>query len=235
MCYISIKNDKLEFSNLTGKIDIKEIFTLKDVFNFCAKSNIDHNIISEMFGFSFDGFYKEILQPFINKEDTEYLRLGYYTTFNDYDDAELEDNTIVWDFSGIGKPGIYDKNIEEYIEESERKIYRETQALDFCKINTISELDIRIDDHINYYEYKKEGKVRNEIKLYARPSPTVFNILYAIFYEIGFNGTVEYRDDIWNTVIRRLDNYEKNGASEIITFDKFKKNLNKKIEEIKEI
>jgi len=194
-----------DYPDLMREVDQSTKFTLYDVLKACTQSKIPINILSQILQCNYiQDYYKEaISKPFVDKGDIHHLRIYWWGNKNT--------SCQSWGFDGVGKAGHYGKEMEEHIPEAERATYIENYAIEFSPTYELCGYEIRVDVLDAKYDF--------------HPSITLIELLYAIFWELSFCGSIADRNGKKEEIdksAKEVDKAIENGTINDITvpFDK---------------
>lgn len=98
------------------------------------------------------------------------------------------------------------------------KINNKTYAIDLA--NTSSLRNLKVDLNVNFPIYNKD-KTETTILW-----PTLFQLIYGLFWEFSFHGTPEKRDIIKEDLKKTAEDIKNNNAKlKVVEFNKFKQNF----------
>lgn len=215
-------------------LELEEGLTLRDVFLYVNK-HLD--IWTLLLGnwcreYVIAGLTREKEEEKDKDLVIEYLRVYTHNEITKYKDGEITmDRTDRLDFDGRG----YHKNPNTEIGETEGEInigvgFTPTQNLLDYPIKIDRTHELWYDDHSVKYECK-DGDWTNPKKLFEFEdlSVSLFQFLYAIFWELSFHGgpedTKKVKDDL-NATVERI----KNGEEKLIPADEVFKELEERLE-----
>jgi hypothetical protein len=227
------KDLKFGYADLMKEVDKSQKFTLRDLICICVKSSIPMEILHDILRCRYiEDYWKEInKKPFDNHNNIDYLEVFWLgeKSSGDFEDQDRD----FWGFRGVGKEGVISKDVIKYCKftKEQKKTYRESYALEFSKLHTLSDLPLKIKDKLeicNYLNIKSQSGVK--IIDYA-PSITLVELLHAVFYELSFYGSPEERDQELNDLRARIEDIVKNNVkmfSHKQAKERILKNINRK-------
>jgi len=185
------KNLKFSFDDLTQYVNINKPFTLRDVCNCVKNSKVPIQFLKKTLKCRhLEEYINEIDKKKSSKKDTEVI--DYLEVYCGSGEFGAEDNKhLRWSFHGIGKKDKF--GVEKY-------------ALDFTPLCEIADLNIKISDTMIVYD-KDSNKITNK-KIDTLLMLVEF--LYAIFWEVSWNGSIENREARLQELKRRVGNIKKN-------------------------
>lgn len=192
--------------------EIDDNVTLGDIF-LIIKQNMDWwELILEDWSREFvDEALKPVLVTSVDENDpVEYLEL--YWGVEEWD-GEISLPTFM-SFHGKGKPDEYD--CVNY-------------GVSFTPANELAKLPIKVNTEFVIYKSLKKSPFFEE-KYKGVAKPTLFQIIYGIFWELSFYGGPEDRDAQFAELKRRCDEV-KNGKAKLIPWEEVKENLGIEMED----
>ena len=238
---------KFDYYDLMLGVDFSHEFTLKDVVRAVINSKIPLESLMELIRCPYlVEYWKEInSKRFKDDGIIDYLELYWWGTSSTY--MKIKESHNSWCFHGVGKKGVVCKDLMEYytkgkIAKMKKDGYRENYAIEFSPIYQLANYKIKLNDEMIITDYDKMGgrnaKKYEDDRIKFKPSITLIELLYTIFWELSFMGSPEKRDkkneELKNSVAE-LDAAHKNGTIATITvpWSEVKKNLKKKQKEFK--
>lgn len=167
---------------LCSKVSFDKTLRFEKLFNLCILHKELFNVIFNvgcLYGNKIDHYIEEFNQPFLNKIDLDYLSVYWYTNESCYDG--INEIQIVPSFHGIKRN--YVSNC--IIEPCDMNI-----AIEYSPLYELKGLNIKLENDIHFS--KIEG---NNVF-------TLFDVFYAILFEISYHGTPAKR----NATLDRLYN-----------------------------
>jgi len=236
---IKINKDlKFDYWDLMQMVDQDCEFTLMDVLEACKNSKIPMKILTQILQcLHIPDYYKEAKsRKYRNHGDIDYLRLFLWGSIDTYGGKLNQE--WGWAFDGIGKPGHYGKDIEQYIPKKDRKTYIQGYAIEFSPMYTLSGLKIKVDPQIHITDHRTKDVNKMDIRYDFKPSINLAELLYSIFWELSFCGGIKSRDNkkkSLNDSVRKIKKAIKDDNIDKITvpWEKVKKDMEKKLEEMK--
>ena len=225
------KSLKFDFWDLMREVDPDHEFTLRDVLSACMRSNIPIDILQAILRCNYiKDYWKEMKsKKFQDKDrDLEYLELAWMGDVHEFD-GEINYSSY-WSFNGIGKKGQLPDDILKHCTKKEiakmkKEGYRQSYAIEFSPIYTLSNYPIKICKELKVEDWRDyERKIKKKKDLWKtidlRPSITLVELLYWIFWELSFCGSPEQRDgklaDLDKSV-KELDDAIKEGRIDEVT------------------
>jgi len=168
---------------LSEEVELGESVTFERMFEIIIENKDKFN---EIYHSCLGGYS---LSPFINEIDdipTEKTKLHYLEIFWHSDKSE-NDITIVSGLHGMG------------VETSDDGPYKKgdsiAYAIEFTPLNNLKYLNVRLDREVIMINYDRNNEdKRYQIEL-GNKSFTVFDLFYAILYEISWNGDPSGREN----------------------------------------
>lgn len=159
---------------------------------------INNNLLLKVNCISFDIFYNELKQK---QEDP------------------CEGN-LVFSWDGIS----LDKRFQNTLYPMNR-VYMEhdnkTFAIDLNNTSSLRKLKIKLDTTFPIYDEK------DEVYKVAEVWPTLYQVIYGLFWELSFHGTPEKRDEVKEDLMKTINDI-KNNKAELYSIENLKKELDKK-------
>lgn len=170
-------------SYLSDYVEFGESVTFERIFEIIS---LNRNLIQKIFhsclgGYSLNPFIKEIEDIPSHKSELKYLEIAW--ACDKYDD----DFNISPSFHGIG----LHKN-DENSEEEET-----SYAIEFTPLNNLKHHQIRLNTFLSYMVIPKRDEPKNDDSRFVDLGNkyfTLFDIIYAVLFEITFNGDPKNRD-----------------------------------------
>lgn len=233
------KSLEFDYSDLMRVVDPNHKFTLRDVLRACINSKIPIEVLKQIIQCDYiEDYWKECnSKKFRNDRGMEYLELSWISEIHHF--KGVTDSGHVWSFHGVGKEGVIPQDIINHYPKKEidkmiKEKYREGYAIEFTPMYKLTGLEIKINNKINVEDWRGIDKTTNKKRFYenmnteldVQPSITLIEVLYWIFYELSFCGSLENRDTMMSKVLSRVDDYKKakkEGTLKVVNFDKLKK------------
>jgi hypothetical protein len=205
---------KFDFYDLMRYVDLDHSFTLEDVINACMNSQIDMNVLCAILQCPFiKEYYEEMSKPLEEDDDglIECLELCFSLERHVFEGKH--DDASYWSFHGLGKEGVLpddyhkvysEKEINELIENKHRIGY----AIEYTPVNEIKHLEIRISDSVCFTDWSSTGDSIKEQSINCKPSIKLLDLLYEIFYELSYAGSIEDRKKNWAEISKRVEQYK---------------------------
>lgn len=202
--------------------EIEEGTTLKDIFIYMKKNIHFWDVI---LGNWCSDFIEEGLKPFEEEDKnqdttTDYLELYWHGEHSTYKDQEELSGMTTMCFHGMGR----------YNEDCEYGYYKKDDevalGISFTPVNKIASVEIKINTMMKIYEFCKTDPL-----LKGTVEPTLFQILYAIIWELSFHGPPAKRDEKAQELAEISQEITDNPDS-AIPFEDFKKGLEEKFEDL---
>jgi hypothetical protein len=230
---IKITEDLIfDFEDLMLPVNFEHEFTLRDVLRASVNSAIPIEILSVMLRCNYieDYWAEAESKPFDDKSDIEYLELYYWVTKHTFEGKR--DDGSCWGFHGIGKEGVIPEDIiehstEEEIQEMRDEGYRQAYAVEFTPMYKLADYPIRIGDKIHVTDYDAHPKDILDRDIDVIPTITLMELLYWIFWELSFLGSLEERDDKGEGLKQIVDDI-KEGKAELTPWEEIKTKLEDK-------
>jgi len=94
------------------------------------------------------------------------------------------------------------KDILEYgdLTEEDKKIYRHTLAIEFSPMYTLADYPVKIGNKLCITDYNVRPVENIDSTVDFKPSITLVELLYAIFWELFFCGDIDHRDDMLESI-----------------------------------
>ena len=241
------KDLKFDLVDLMKTVDMSHSFTLRDVLRACMNSKIEPKALMELLHCNYiEDYWKEAeSRPFTGLQDDrkmDYLELSWTGYKHTYKGKRFDSNG--WDFSGAGKKGYITKDVLKYSKftKKEKENYRHSFAIEFCPMYTLADYPIRLCTGLHITDYDAKIANREELDLFNKtidmnPSITLIDLLYAIFWELSFCGSIDARNTMKEDIdgrVKEIKKALKEGRLNKITvpWEKVKKELKKKIKNI---
>jgi len=214
------KTLKFGFEDLMRKVDVDYEFTLRDVINSVVNSKIPLVFLKEMLHCNHLEEYQIEMKSkrFKGDANIEYLEVYWLG------DRDESGNNSSWSFHGVGPKDLI-ANPEHYSTEELCKIlydrvddYRENWAIEFSPMYELANYPVKISKEMTIADWSKDG-IDNK-KIDFKPSITLIELLYAIFWEISFFGNPMKRTkekEALDKSSKEIDEAIKNGTIDNIT------------------
>jgi len=229
------KDLKFDYKDLMKQVDLSQEFTLRDVFNACIHSKISVENLIEILNCDYTEFCEEMIsKPFEDAGRMDYLEL-YWDGGVDNFGGKLNSGQY-WAFHGVGKKGVLpdDPNYPYKFTKKEKKEFREKYAIEFSPMYTLADYPVKVGDKLSILDYREKNSKRCFKTIDFAPSITLIELLYAIFWELSFCGSIAGREkkksEIDNSM-KQIEEAKKNGTLDKITipWKKAKKDILKKL------
>jgi hypothetical protein len=198
-------------------LELEDDLTLRDVFLYLKK---DLDKWDNVLGNWCKEFVKESLTPYLVKEEDEEIRLDYLEVYRsvEVDKMDGEVNLIGINRLDFGGKGQYIKNSNGFKPGENIGI-----AVSFTSTNELAQYPIKIirEYEVIYHDYDKEYSGLDSVdpnpkKVYSitNMEVTLFDFLYAIFWELSFFGGPDKRDLEKKELMKRVEEVKKDQSSE---------------------
>lgn len=151
-----------------------------------------------------EGLTISVVSPAEEKDPLEYLEL--YWNIDEWE-GEIEIPSFM-SFHGIGKPYEYGQT---------------NYGIGFSPVHELAPLPVKINKEFIIGETLKEKPFFQE-KYKANAKPTLFQIIYGIFWELSFHGGPESRNAMFSELTRRVKEVE-DGTAKLIPMEEVMENL----------
>lgn len=180
------KNLKFNSDDLMQFVDMTKPFTLRDVFNCIQNSKVTIEKLKKILKCRYlEEYMEEINKPNVPKKDKDGIK--YLEIYCGAEEIGAKDNKYMrWSFHGVGKK---DKFTDKY-------------ALEFSPLYEIADFKIRISDTMLVFN-ESNGKI---LKKKVDTSIMLIELLYAIVWELSWNGSIENREKRLQELKRRVEN-----------------------------
>lgn len=228
---IKITDDlKIDFRDLNRKIDFDHSFTLRDILRACTVNcEISKEIMAELFhcAYIWDYWDEARSKEFKNDGNIEWLELALFMEADsDYSFRKKKKNGVkrafrtytYWQFNGVGRAGTAGDDVNKYLKEKgiDPDTYRESYSIEFAPIYNIADLKVKIREKITSIDwdidYKKDPDLLNT-DFDFRPSIRVSDLLYEIFWDLSFSGSIKDRDEKLEMINERVKNIKENKSA----------------------
>lgn len=211
------KNLKFGFEDLMRKVDVDYEFTLRDVINSVVNSKVPLVFLKEMLHCNHLEEYQIEMKSkrFKGDANIEYLEV-YWLGHRD----ELTDNSF-WHFHGVGPEGFVLDSEHHSLEELDKlreKGYRQNWAIEFSPMYELANYPIKVSKEMMIDDWSKDNI--DDKKIDFKPSITLIELLYTIFWEISFFGNPTKRIKVKETLdksSKEIDEAIKNGTIDNMT------------------
>jgi len=229
----------IQFSDLMRVVDPLCEFTLRDILFIANNStSIPVETMKSILHCNYiDEFYVEATSNHFKKEnDIEYLEVFWDGSKDQFEDEPMNYNSS-WLFHGVGFEGIVPDEDVNPIDPIIKATYRQKYAIEFSTLYNLSGYLIKINPTMTIVDWTKEKDSYKSLDF--RPSITLIELMYAIFYELSFFGSVKERDEKRLEIERRADEVEKariNGTLDqiMIPWETVKERITATIEKVKQ-
>jgi len=166
---------------LSEEVELGESITFERLFEIIIenKDKFDEIYHSCLGGYSLTPFIDEVDDIPTEKSDLEYLQVFWHA------DKSENEITIVSGLHGIG--------VENYDEGPYKKGDTIAYAVDFTPLNNLKYLNVRLNKEVTIMNYDRSDDENFHIDL-GNKSFTVFDLFYAILFEISWNGDPKGRE-----------------------------------------
>jgi hypothetical protein len=238
------KDLDIGFEDLCRVVHPTSPFTLRDIIVIVNSSTkIRFSRMCEILHCHYIGEFLDEMNKPKEEIENEYNNMEYLEVYWCGDKSKFEgqlDMSSMWSFHGVGKKGVISDEVKEYVPVEEHADYVENYAIEFTPVNKLADYQIRIRPEMYITNWEEIDPLKNFQKIELRPSITLIELLYAIFYELTFCGSPKERDEQLKELKSRceeLNEAKKNGTLDQITkpWEEVKARLEKKIEELKEL
>lgn len=226
------KDLKFDYKDLMEEVDLSQEFTLGDVINACMASKIPVESLMKILRCDYTEFWQEMdTKPFRPEGNIEYLEV-YWEGFVDEYDGKVSSSNM-WAFHGLGKKGVLPKDIPLKmlkLNKEEKKNYRERYAVEFSPMYELAGYLIKVNDKMTIWDHRAKTCKTMLKTIDFAPSITLMELLYAIFWELSFCGSIAGREKKrgeLDSAIKEIDEAKKNGTLDkvMIPWEKVKKDL----------
>lgn len=147
-------------------------------------------------------------KPYVREEDNiTHLEIGWSAEIIKYNGPdELIDYTII---HGIGEGGPY--------------------ALDFSPINTLTELELKLNTEYNIYDMRNVS-ANTPVLLTAKKQFSLLDILRGVFWELSFHGSIKNRDQRCAQLKQTVEDID-SGKEKLIPWEDIKEGWANELEE----
>ena len=229
---IKITSDlEVDYCDLLRLVDMDSKFTLRDVLNIAINSKIPIETFKEILQCNYivDLWDEAYSMPFIDNGVIEYLELKFEVSRHTFR-KEICDSSG-WTFCGMGKKGVIPEDLTKNgIQVEDPENFRQGQAIEFSPMYELADYPIHFDRGIYFTNYDAKDVLKND-DIPVRPSITLTELLYAVFWELTFCGGTEDRDNKLQELKQTIKDFEKSkadGTLKLIPFEDVKKNLEAK-------
>jgi len=206
----------LKLEDLMKTVDTKVLFTLDRIFGCIAKSDIDPELLCRLLRCPY--VYDLIMESTKGKPDPdseiEYLELSYALYKHTFR-GKCEDSSG-WIFDGVGRAGVLPEDLKDQGYVVNDPEWRQRYAIEMTPVYELKDYVIRIRPEMpitNYDTKSKDMKPHflDEVPLESlkvKPSITLMELLYGIFWELTFFGGPENRNAKSDELSERLDDFK---------------------------
>jgi hypothetical protein len=217
------KDLKFDYKDLMSNVDVSIPFTLKDIFSICENSKIPIDVLGKMLNchYVLDLIEESKLEYNKNQDDDysniEYLEL-YFLGDQDIYDGNRTDFSH-WAFHGVGIKGKIGEDVLKCckLSDSEKIEYREKYAIELTPVYKLIDYKIYINNKMIINE-NIDQKIID-----FRPSITLIELLFSIFYELSFCGSPKDRDMQTEKLMNVIKDFDNNCSPVISMEDVFNK------------
>jgi hypothetical protein len=227
---IKITRDmKFELWDLMTQVDLDHEFTLRDLLHACVNAEVPVEILGELCQCRYiKQYYDEAeSQPFDDVDrDLEYLELYFWGSKRRKhweDGSPVFEDSHSWGFHGVGKAGVIPEDVRKWSSEEEvQKMidegWRQNYAVEFSPMHRLADYVIKVKKEL-FIEDDDSKEFKSETVDF-RPSLTLLEVLYWVFWELSFCGSPEQRDGKsaeLDKAVKELEEARKNGTIDQIT------------------
>ena len=181
---------------LSEEVELGESVTFERLFEIIIENKEMFNDIyhSCLGGYSLAPFIDEVDDIPTEKSELKFLEIFWHS---DKSDNEI---SMVSGLHGIG------------VETSDNSPYNKGDsiiyAVDFTPLNNLKYLIVRLNKDVIIMDYDRKDDEKFQIEL-GRKSFTIFDLFYAILYEISWNGDPDGREDRLSEIEKSIEVSEK--------------------------
>jgi len=211
------KTLKFGLEDLMRMVDVDYKFTLRDVINSVVNSEIPLPFLKEMLHC---GCLEEYQVEMKSKRFKSDANIEYLEVYWLGDRDELADGSS-WSFHGVGPEGFVSDSENLSLEELDKlreEGYRQNWAIELSPMYELANYPVKISKEMTIADWSKDG-IDNK-KIDFKPSITLIELLYAIFWEISFFGNPTKRTkekEALDKSSKEIDEAIKNGTIDNIT------------------
>lgn len=190
--HLDIISDDEIIGYLSEDVELGESVTFERLFEIIIENKEKFNEIyhSCLGGYSLTPFIDEVDDIPTEKSELHYLEIFWLSDKSD------DDITMVSGLHGIG------------VEDSENGPYKKgdtiAYAVDFTPLNNLKYLRVKLNKEVIIMNYDRTDDESFQIRL-GNKSFTVFDLFYAILYEISWNGDPEGREGRLNELEESIE------------------------------
>ena len=182
-------NEKFDLDDLLKVVDFSHPFTLRSVLKMCVSSEIPIKVLESILHCPYiEDYYNESeSKPFSNDGNIEYLEI-YWLGAKDDEYGQM------WCFHGVGYVDQYPEDMVEWNNKNGGELpknFREQYAIEFSPMYELSDYIIKMLPKLRLTNYSDENDNKD---IDFTPSITLIELLYAIFWELSFCGSIENRE-----------------------------------------
>jgi len=206
------KDLKFDFEDLMANVDFDHEFTLRDLLRAVNQSLIDPLVLARILRCPYiqDYWAEAEKQSPEQDSDIEYLEIYYWVSKSTFDGKR--DDGSCWGFHGVGNEGVVSQDIidnypKEEVDKMREEGYRQAFAVEFSPMYNLADYPIRLRKEIIFTDYDvdpKEGTMDRNIDVI--PSITLMDLLYWVFWEFSFFGSIEQRDKKISDLQKTVEN-----------------------------
>jgi len=186
-----IINEKLKFSfdDLTQYVDTSKSFTLKDVLNCIRNSKVSLNVLRKILKCRcLEEYIDEVNQKkSVGEDDGNKL---YYLQVQRAKNIEKvngkKESSCRWEFYGVGKMD---------------KLTAEKYAIEFSPLYGMADLKVKVSNVMVVWDETNTKFYKEKIE----PLIMLVELLYAVVYEISWNGSIKNREAKLAELKRRVE------------------------------
>lgn len=163
-------------------------------------------------------------EPDDKSRDLWHLETYWRASIVNYSFDETPELYINPSFHGIGDPTIEGKDSEQY-------------ALDLTPLNNMAHLPVRINNNLDVLDERKTEQDNfqfGNVLVKVTKDFSLFEFLYAIFYELSFHGGPQSRNKAKEDLLVNVKSIE-DGTADLIPWDVVRERLDKAIKQKKEV
>lgn len=199
--YLNIIDDENLFKYLSEEVELGESVNLERIFSLIEsnKERLQYLYHSCLGGYPLEPYIDEIND--IPTEKTDLVKLEVNWLVDSYDD----DITIVSNLHGIGLSEDVDSNTNiDDIDNDKLLPY----AIEFTPLNNMKYLIVELNRNVKIINFDIKTK-EHSINDIGNKSFSVFDLFYAILYEISWNGDPSQREERLSEIKESIEESEK--------------------------
>lgn len=210
----------ISFFDLMRQVDTSHEFTLRDVLRATVKSTfIPYECMQEILQCRcLQDYYDEAeSKPFEDKDSNiDYLELCLLGDIGvDKDSPTGTYSSSQWAFNGIGKLGVNPDPENRPLTPEELVTFRESYAIELTPLYSLADYKIKVRDEVTITNWAEKDYSRQINRIPFKPSITLIEVLYWVFWELSFFGSPKKRDEESEELksrIAEIDEAKKNGT-----------------------